>query len=298
MSDRDQTPQPGGALHAAMPGMPLREGVSVLMPLWGRDHPDRFAAAVASITREQTRPPDALILGIDGPLGPELEAEVARVERGEYGPARILRHERHRGVAAVLQDGLLACETDLVARADADDLCRPHRLERQVPVMREEELDLLGSAMQEFCEDIPPGTGPLRSRPLTQERIRAYLRVHSPFHHPSVMLRTESALAAGGYRELDHLEDYWLWERMLLAGARCANLPDVLVDYRVDSELFSRRGGWRMLASDVRLQRIMRADHVTTTPQMAMNLVRRAGYRLAPGFLRRLGYRLLVETRT
>ena len=41
------------------------------------------------------------------------------------------------------------------------------------------------------------------------------------------------------YRDLPLLEDYWLWERMMLGGARMANLPDVLVDYRVDEHLFA-----------------------------------------------------------
>lgn len=270
---------------------------TVVMPLWAGDRADRFRAAARSATVDQTLRPDLLLLTVDGPLGPELEEEVRAIGSGSLGPARVLRHERHRGLAAVLQDALAQAPTEVVARADADDLCRPERFARQIPALVDRGLDLLGCAMQEFSDTVPRGGGPLRRRPLAHDEIAAYLRTHSPFHHPTVVMRAPVALAAGGYRELAHLEDYWLWERMLLAGARCANLPDVLVDYRVDADLFARRGGWGMLASDLALQRIFRRDRVVTLPQMAANLARRAAYRLVPGWVRRIAYRLLVERR-
>lgn len=269
--------------------------VTVLMPLWAGDSAERARAALASATVQQTLRPALLVLTVDGPVPEDLGRVVDEVESGRYGPARVLRHETHRGLAAVLQDGLLASPHDLIARADADDLCRPERLSLQVPVMREQGLDVLGGAMQEFSDRIPAGRGPLRTRPLTHEEIAAYLPTHSPFHHPTVMLRRSAVLAVGGYRHLDLLEDYWLWERLLLGGARMGNLPDVLVDYRVDELLFARRGGWRLFRSDLRLQRIMCHDGLIGPLGWARNLVMRAAYRFAPGWARRLGYRLLVE---
>ncbi|MDN6302342.1 MAG: glycosyl hydrolase, partial [Brachybacterium sp.] len=184
---------------------------------------------------------------------------------------------------------------ELGARADADDICRPERFALQIPRMDEEGLDLLGSSMREFSDQVPPGTGPLRTRPLTHEEIAAYLPHHSPFHHPTVVLRRSVAIAVGGYRDLALLEDYWLWERMMLGGARMGNLSEVLVDYRVDDELFARRGGSRLFASDVRLQRRMLLDRVLSPAGFLRNLVLRGLYRFAPGWVRRLGYRRFVE---
>ncbi len=267
----------------------------VLMPLWGRDVPERVEAALASATTQQQLPPDELVLTVDGPIPRALEAVVSHVQEGRYGPATVLRHTSHRGVAAALQDGLESITAELVARADADDLCRPERFALQIPHMETEELDLLGGAMREFSDRVMPGHGPLRTRPTSHEEIRAYLPHHSPFHHPTMVLRRSTALAVGGYRDLPLLEDYWLWERMMLGGAQMANLSEVLVDYRVDEDLFARRGGWRLFASDARLQRIMLADGVTTGPRCARNLVMRAAYRFAPGWARRLGYRRFVE---
>ena len=268
---------------------------TVLMPLWRGDRPDRLELALRTATQDQQLPPDLLILTIDGPLPAELETVVEQVEAGAYGPARVLRHDAHRGVASALQDGLESSPHDLIARADADDICRPERFALQIPRMDAEGLDLLGSSMREFSDRVAPGTGPLRTRPLTHEEIVRYLPHHSPFHHPSVVLRRSVALAVGGYRDLDLLEDYWLWERMMLGGARMGNLPEVLVDYRVDEALFARRGGWRLFSSDVRLQRRMLLDRVTTPGGFLRNLAVRATYRFAPGWARRIGYRRFVE---
>ncbi|WP_232820347.1 glycosyltransferase [Brachybacterium sp. YJGR34] len=273
---------------------------SVLMPLWGRDRASRVEIALSSATREQQLAPDLLLLTVDGPLPEDLEALVARVESGEFGPAQVLRHDRHRGVAAALQDGLEASPHELVARADSDDLCRPERFALQIPRMdgTEEDprpLDLLGAGMQEFSDRVPRGRGPLRRRPLRHEEIVEYLPYHSPFHHPTVVLRRSVALAVGGYRDLPLLEDYWLWERMMLGGARMGNLAEVLVDYRVDEELFARRGGWRLFSSDVRLQWQMARDRVTTPATFLRNLAMRGAYRFAPGWMRRIGYRRVVE---
>jgi hypothetical protein len=274
---------------------PVAADVSVLLAVWAGDHPDRFEDAVRSATMDQDLRPAELVLCADGPLTAELDAVVDRIRAGEFGPARVLDADQHQGLAPTLQRGLEQVRTAFVARADADDLCRPERLRLQVDAQEEGDLDLVGGTNQEFSDSVPVGTGPLRRRPLEHDQILAYLPKHSPFHHPAVLMRTETVLAVGGYKELDRLEDYWLWERMLLGGARTANLPDVLVDYRVDENLFARRGGWRLFLSDLRLQRIMFTDHVVTTPVLIGNVLRRAAYRFAPGLLRRIGYRLLVE---
>lgn len=280
--------RPGGRAEGAEP-------FAVLMPLWAKDRPDRVRQAIVSATEAQQLRPDLLILTVDGPLPAPLEALVERVEAGAHGPATVLRHSAHRGVASALQDGLEASPYELVARADADDLCRPERFALQIPRMRRDRLDLLGGAMREFSDRVAPGRGPLRTRPLTHAEITAYLPRHSPFHHPTMVLRRSTVLAVGGYRDLPLLEDYWLWERMMLGGARMANLPDVLVDYRVDEHLFARRGGWRLFASDLRLQRRFVRDRVTTPTGFLRNLGERGVYRLAPGWARRLAYRRFVE---
>ncbi|MBK9199818.1 hypothetical protein [Candidatus Skiveiella danica] len=57
--------------------------------------------------------------------------------------------------------------------------------------------------------------------------------VGSPFVHPSVMFRVDAVQAVGGYpSDAPHAEDYALWLKLVLRH-RCANVPEVLMLYRV-----------------------------------------------------------------
>lgn len=264
---------------------------TVLIALWQGDQPSQVERALSSATHEQLLRPACLVLTVDGPLTPALESVVERAEKGEWGPARIARTPSHGGLANALERGLALCPTDVVARADADDINVPERFQRQIPEFADGSLDLLGSAMREL------GTGALRSRPLSERDIRAYCRDHNPFQHPTVVFRASAVRAAGGYRHLPFMEDWFLWYRMLKSGARARNLPDPLVDYRVNSALYRRRGGISPLRSDVILQRTMLRDGYTTVLRSARNLAVRLAYRSLGPRIRTLMYSLIIERR-
>lgn len=271
--------------------------LSVLMALWAGDNSEHFRLALASATVGQTVRPGRLVLTLDGPVTGELASIVETVENGEWGPARVVRSTDHTGLAETLQRGIDACETEFIARADADDINHPERFERQLAAMREEHLDIVGSHVRELLTtphgDSAPGQ--VRYRPLEHGDIIRYLRDHSPFHHPTVMMRKSALVAAGGYRHFDYMEDYDLWHRMLQAGARAGNIDEVLVDYRVSERLYERRGGWTLFSSDIRLQRELLAAGTTTPLRATRNLAGRAAYRLVPTPLRKHLYWRIIE---
>jgi hypothetical protein len=104
-------------------------------------------------------------------------------------------------------------------------------------------------------------------------------------------------LAAGGYTDLALMEDYLLFGRMVQAGARPANLAEPLVCYRVGAGAYARRGGRRLLRSELRLQRRFRQLGITTRGQYLRNVAVRGGYRLVPEVIRRTAYRALIANR-
>ncbi|WP_298268432.1 hypothetical protein [Geobacter sp.] len=71
-----------------------------------------------------------------------------------------------------------------------------------------------------------------QNRLLTHEEIMRDRFVESPFVHPSVMVRRDLLLQAGGYRDRGWAEDYDLWLRLADAGVRFARLPEVLFFWR------------------------------------------------------------------
>jgi glycosyltransferase involved in cell wall biosynthesis len=201
----------------------------------------------------------------------------------------VLRLERSVGLAAALDHGLGRCRFDIVARMDADDVALPERFSLQLPVI-ESGADIVGSAIAEIGEDEDQILA-TRHVPLSHREIRAGADFRSPFNHPSVVYRKSLVQAAGGYGDLAHMEDYWLWIRMIHAGARTANVPQPLLKYRVSAGSYDRRGGAHMLRAELTLQKRMLGAGYTNGAQFLRNVAVRGVYRLIPTRVRRLGYR-------
>ena len=127
--------------------------------------------------------------------------------------------------------GLHLARAPYVARMDADDVSHPDRLARQLDFMeRNPSVAVLGSAYELIDE-----TGNVHgtvSPPESDGDICRSLHYRNPICHPSVMLRKQAILQAGGYLGGQNAEDYDLWLRIALDPAwQFANMPDVLLSY-------------------------------------------------------------------
>lgn len=267
----------------------------MLLPVYAGDRPQWLKEAFTSITDGQELPPSEVVLVRDGPVGPDLQQTIDELRNSSSVPVTYVPLDVNIRLARALEEGLAHCSHEIVARADADDICHPKRFKVQIPLMNE--LDLLGSAVIEFSESSDgESTKAVRSRPLQEADIRAYAPFHNPFNHPSVVYRKEAVRRAGGYEDMPLMEDYWLFLRMLATGARVANVPEPLVKYRVDSDLFKRRGGWQAMKSDWVFQRRIHNLGVTTRAQYLRNLATRFAYRIVPGSLRAWAYERFVRS--
>ncbi len=149
---------------------------------------------------------------------------------------RLLTHP-HRGLVAALNAGLAACRAPLVARMDADDRAHPERLMAQAAYLAEHpEVVVVGTQVEAFpAQAVGPGLRRYltwQNALLTDAAIRREIFVESPFTHPSVMYRREVIQAVGGYRSVPWAEDYDLWLRLYLAGARFGKIRRVLLWWR------------------------------------------------------------------
>lgn len=268
---------------------------SLLLPTYHADDPAHLRRAFASAVDEQTRKPDEVVLVRDGVVPPRLQTVIDELAAGSPVPVRVVALAENIGLGHALDAGLSACAHEIVARMDADDVSLPERFAVQVPLL-EEGYDLVGSALLEFAEHEDDIVG-RRTPPLGQDEIRAWSRFHDPFNHPTVVYRRSMVQAVGGYQDLPLMEDYWLFARMIEAGARVANVAEPLVKYRVGAGAYARRGGWQLLRSEIELQRQFRASGFTTRSQHVRNLAVRGGYRLVPESLRRLAYRRVIAPR-
>jgi glycosyltransferase involved in cell wall biosynthesis len=264
---------------------------SLLLPVYAGDKAAYFTKAFASTVVEQSRRPSDVVIVQDGPIGTELAAAVAAATASSPVPVNHVRLPANVGLARALETGLGHCAHDVVARMDADDISLPTRFELQLAVM-DTGYDLVGTGMLEFDE-----AGRVlgkRIPPTDPDDIVTSARFHDPFNHPTVVYRRSVVARAGGYRELPLMEDYWLFARMIQAGALVANLPDPLVMYRVDAGAYGRRGGFTLFRSEVALQRSLLKDRFVTRGQFARNVLVRGGYRFVPVAVRRVAYRRFI----
>ena len=271
----------------------MTEPFSVLLPVYGRDRPEHLERSLRSVTVEQERPPSQVVIVQDGPVEGTLAETIEAFRRGSSVPTTIVGLQHNVGLGPALDAGLAACEYDVVARQDADDISLPHRFRVLLPLV-EQGVDLVGSGLLEFGEHEDDIVG-RRTPPTEPDEIARYARFHDPFNHPSVVYRRRAVRAVGGYERLDLMEDYWLFARMIQHGARVRNVAEPLVLYRVGAGAYTRRGGRALLQSEVELQRRMRASGFTTRIEYIRNLAVRGGYRLVPEGARRWGYQTLLS---
>lgn len=261
---------------------------SLLLPIYHADNPAHLTRAFDSAVTEQTRQPDEVVLVRDGEVPLALEQVLNELTAASPVPVRRVDLAANVGLGHALDAGLAACAHDVVARMDADDISLPERFAVQLPVI-EAGADLVGSALLEFGEHEDDIVG-TRTPPLGEEEIKRWARFADPFNHPTVVYRRAWVERSGGYRDLPLMEDYWLFARMIDAGARVANVAEPQVKYRIGAGAYARRDGWELLRSEIALQRHFRSMGFVSRSQYARNLVVRGGYRLVPERLRKAAY--------
>jgi glycosyltransferase involved in cell wall biosynthesis len=273
----------------------MHEAFSLLVPVYHGDRADYLRRSFRSAVGDQTVRPDQVIIVRDGPVPDELAACLGELRASSPVPVTFVPLERNGGLGPALDRGLTASWYDVVARMDADDVAMPYRFEVQLPLIRD--ADIVGSGLLEFVADTDNIVGQ-RVPPLEQNQIERYARIHDPFNHPTVVYRRSAVLAAGGYGHIPLMEDYSLFARMLDNGARAVNVPEPLVFYRVGAEAFKRRGGMRLLRSELQLQHEFHQRGFTSSAQYLRNVAIRGGYRLVPWWARRAVYRPVVTRYT
>lgn len=141
------------------------------------------------------------------------------------------------GITSALNAGLTVARAPLIARFDADDICDPTRLEKQVAFLEAHPgIDLVSCGIHHRSEAASQEGFRLHVEWLnglqTHEDMARERFVESPVAHPSVVFRRTALERWGSYREGPFPEDYELWLRWLDQGARFAKLPEPLVTWR------------------------------------------------------------------
>ena len=136
------------------------------------------------------------------------------------------------GQTGALNQGLGLIDSEYVARMDADDVCLPERLARQVAFLdAHPKVALLGmDALMIGPEGLALSCTYF---PATHEAIINAFPLGNQFAHSSVMYRHAAVMEAGGYdASFTYAQDLALWLE-LAARHQVANLPEIQVKIRV-----------------------------------------------------------------
>ena len=205
---------------------PTTPAVSVLMPVFNGE---RFLAEAIDSILGQTFADFELVIVDDGSTdaSPAILADYASRD----SRIRVLR-QANAGIVAALNRGLPECRAPLVARMDADDVSEAPRLAVQIEYLRDHpDVTVVGTAVRLIAESGRPG--PVLRWPVAPDAVRKALQRGNCLAHPTTVMRKDTVIAAGGYREqLRHAEDYDLWSRLAIRH-RLANIPQPLLRYRI-----------------------------------------------------------------
>ncbi len=152
---------------------------------------------------------------------------------------RVYHFSENQGEPAVMQfamDMLNYMNVEYVARMDADDICVPHRFERQVQYLDEHpEIDILGSNALLFNDGQTDKTTKISTLLLLDKDIKAHFSLaRDHIINPSSMWRHSSIKALNiNYAQTATAPDFHMWVQCALHKKTFANLPEPLLLYRL-----------------------------------------------------------------
>ena len=230
---------------------------SVLMSVYKKENASYLLEAVNSMLNQSVKPSE-IVLVEDGPLTDELYTAIDLLVHENAHIFKIVKNEKNLGLGLALAKGLKECSYELVARMDTDDIARSNRISKQLLEFENDDaLSLCGGNIREFAESVENTVG-LRVVPVEDREIKKYIKNRCPFNHMTLMFKKSDVLKAGNYQHLLYNEDYLLWINMLKVGCKFKNIPEVLVDVRVDTDFYAdRRGGNQYFKSEKAIQDIL-----------------------------------------
>ena len=174
---------------------------------------------------------------------------------------RYISSDQNKGLIYQLNLGVKEARGKYIARLDADDVALDNRLQVQFNYLeRHPEIGLLGGNAEVL------GSNELLCHSEKHDGILLEMLHRNAFIHSTVMFRKSifEQINGGFDTNYKHAEDYRMWQ--LFTGiTKLANLPEVLIKYRVHEQQVSAKHATGLLdsADQVRLQFIASSLNIT-----------------------------------
>lgn len=210
-------------------GSPRQPLISVVMPVFnGQEY---IHSAIESILGQSCADFEFIIID-DGST--DNTAQIVKKFQ-EIDSRIILISRANKGLSRSLNEGIDLASGALIARMDADDIALSERFKNQLAWLKLTGADICGS----WIECFGGGSSAVYRHPQSDVAIKTGLLFGCLLAHPTVMIKAPLIKALKYDSDWNRAEDYELWTRIALAGAKFTNIPEVLLRYRVHSSQVS-----------------------------------------------------------
>ena len=164
---------------------------------------------------------------------------------------KVINNKEKLGLAKTLNEGIKLAKTKYIARMDSDDLSLPNRLEKEREVLENNENIALVSTWQRHFGDF--GTYVHQSAS-SSEDLAASLLFKCDICHSTVMLRTKIMKENNYFYDTDMaMEDFDLWNRMIIDNHKLYCIPEILGEYRIHSENITQSKHQKVIDSEIKI---------------------------------------------
>jgi glycosyltransferase involved in cell wall biosynthesis len=235
--------------------------VSVVMPV--KNSANNLGRAIESVLN-QTFSNLELIIVYD--LSDDQTLSIAMKYAATDSRIRIVKNNKLYGISFSRNLGIVLSKAPFIATMDSDDISLKDRIASQFSFLKENKhIGVVGSAII-LIDEAGRMIG-VRAYPEKDCSIRRTMFKHSPFAHPTTMIRKSAIVKAGFYtNDLSTSEDIELYFR-IGKFAQFANLRIPLLKYRVYTNSSSNKQLRRTIYSTIRIRLLaaMEPDYYRVT---------------------------------
>jgi len=214
--------------------------VGVFMTVYARDQPAAFERALLSMLHQHVSPTIGIrvYLGVDGPVGADIEAVIDKHEGSLF---RVVRAQANEGLAAMLNRLIEARADELYYfRMDSDDYSLPTRVQSQLSfLVQRPHVDIVGT---DIIEVDPDGSRRVVVFLADPSRLKQFICFRPPVAHPTVCFRRRVFDIVPRYPTERGNEDIAMWFECAAHGLQFDNVHQPLLEFTVSKDFWQRRG--------------------------------------------------------